>query len=78
MRIADGTGIPTSSIAECYKAGYSLPDLAEDYDCNLSQIEDAICCEIPLAAWVRRYLRTSSSLGTAAFCHRKPLEEAPP
>jgi uncharacterized protein (DUF433 family) len=46
----DGTSIPTSIIAERYKAGDSLQDLAEDYDCDLSQIEEAIRCEIPLAA----------------------------
>jgi uncharacterized protein (DUF433 family) len=48
--VIDGTGIPTSIIAERYKAGDSLQDLAEDYDCDLSQIEEAIRCEIPLAA----------------------------
>jgi uncharacterized protein (DUF433 family) len=48
--VIDGTGIPTSIIAERYKAGDSLQDLVEDYDCDLSQIEEAIRCEIPLAA----------------------------
>lgn len=48
--VIDGTGIPTSIIAERYKAGDSLQDLAEDYDCDPSQIEEAIRCEIPLAA----------------------------
>jgi len=48
--VIDGTGIPTSIIAERYKAGDSLQDLTEDYDCDLSQIEEAIRCEIPLAA----------------------------
>lgn len=46
----DGTGIPTHIIAERYKAGDSLQDLVEDYDCDLSQIEEAIRCEMPLAA----------------------------
>ena len=48
--VIDGTGIPTHIIAERYKAGDSLQDLVEDYDCDLSQIEEAIRCEIPLAA----------------------------
>ena len=48
--IIDGTGIPTHIIAERYKAGDSLQDLVEDYDCDPSQIEEAIRCEIPLAA----------------------------
>lgn len=45
-----GTGIPTHIIAERYKAGDSLQDLIEDYDCEPNQIEEAIRCEIPLAA----------------------------
>jgi uncharacterized protein (DUF433 family) len=48
--VIDGTGIPTHIIAERYKAGDSLQDLVEDYDCDLSQIEEAIRYEIPLAA----------------------------
>ncbi|MCS6813216.1 MAG: DUF433 domain-containing protein [Cyanobacteria bacterium] len=45
-----GTGIPTHIIAERYKAGDSLQDLVDDYECEPSQIEEAIRCELPVAA----------------------------
>ncbi|MGB3614159.1 MAG: DUF433 domain-containing protein [Elainellaceae cyanobacterium] len=47
--IAD-TGIPTSVVAERYRAGDSIRDLAEDYDCSAPSIEEAIRCEMPTAA----------------------------
>lgn len=37
-----GVGIPTSVIADRYKAGESVSALAEDYECETSEIEKAI------------------------------------
>ena len=48
--VIDGTGIPTHIIAERYRAGDSVQDLVDDYDCEAHQIEEAIRCEMPLAA----------------------------
>lgn len=45
-----GTGIPTFILAERYKAGESIDELADDYGCDRLQIEEAIRCELPLAA----------------------------
>lgn len=45
-----GTGIPTSIVAERYKAGESFADLARDYDRTIVEIEEAIRCELPLQA----------------------------
>jgi len=45
-----GTGIPTSVIAERYKAGESMEDLARDYARERSEIEEAVRCELPLEA----------------------------
>ena len=45
-----GTGIPTAILAERYKAGDSIDELAEDYNCNRLQIEEGIRCELPLVA----------------------------
>lgn len=44
------TGIATSVLAERYKAGDSIDDLADDYDCDSLMIEEAIRCEMPVAA----------------------------
>jgi uncharacterized protein (DUF433 family) len=41
-----GTGIPTAVLADRYKAGESMQELATDYDCNRSLIEEAIRCEL--------------------------------
>ncbi len=41
-----GTGIPTSIIAERYKAGDSIEALAEDYGRSPLEIEEAIRCEL--------------------------------
>ncbi len=45
-----GTGITTSIIAERYKAGESMDELAEDYGCQRSQVEEAVRCELDIAA----------------------------
>lgn len=45
-----GTGIPTLILAQRYKAGDSIEELAHDYDCDHFQIEEAIRCELQLAA----------------------------
>ncbi len=45
-----GTGISTSVLAERYQAGESINDLAYDYKCDRSEIEEAIRCELPITA----------------------------
>ncbi len=45
-----GTGIPTAVIAERYKAGESMDELAKDYDRERVEIEEAIRCELELQA----------------------------
>ncbi|NGZ03085.1 MAG: hypothetical protein CV090_08550 [Nitrospira sp. WS238] len=45
-----GTGIPTAVIAERYKAGESMDDLAEDYGRRRLEIEEAIRCELSFEA----------------------------
>lgn len=45
-----GTGIPTSIIAERYKTGESISDLADDYGRDLFEVEEAIRCEFELQA----------------------------
>ncbi len=45
-----GTGIPTAMLAERYKAGDSIDELAEDYNCDRLQIEEGIRCELQLVA----------------------------
>lgn len=45
-----GTGIATAVIAERYKAGESIEDLAQDYDRQRIEIEEAIRCELELQA----------------------------
>jgi len=44
-----GTGIPTEIIAERYKAGDSVKELAEDYGRQEMEIEEAIRCELKAA-----------------------------
>jgi len=44
------TGIATSILAERYRAGESIKDLASDYNCSWDTIEEALRCELPLAA----------------------------
>jgi len=48
--ILSGTGIPTSVIAERYKAGEGIEELAEDYGRPSLEIEEAIRCELPSRA----------------------------
>ena len=45
-----GTGIPTAIVAERYKAGESIDELAEDYERSRKEIEEAIRCELWLEA----------------------------
>lgn len=45
-----GTGIPTAVIAERYKAGESVDELADDYGRPRLEIEEAIRCELSLEA----------------------------
>ena len=45
-----GTGIPTAVVAERYKAGESIDELAEDYGRQRKEIEEAIRCELWLEA----------------------------
>lgn len=45
-----GTGITTSTIAERYKAGESVSELARDYERDKEEIEEAIRCELKAAA----------------------------
>ncbi|MCD4750346.1 MAG: DUF433 domain-containing protein [Thermoanaerobaculales bacterium] len=44
-----GTGIPTAVLADRYKAGDSMQDLAADYECGRDLIEEAIRCELVAA-----------------------------
>jgi uncharacterized protein (DUF433 family) len=44
-----GTGIPTALLAERYKAGESIDNLADDYGCDRLQVEEAIRCELSLS-----------------------------
>jgi len=45
-----GTGLATQLIAERYKAGESINDLANDYERGTEEIEEAIRCELQAAA----------------------------
>ena len=45
-----GTGVATHLIAERYKAGESISDLAHDYERGHEEIEEAIRCELQAAA----------------------------
>jgi uncharacterized protein (DUF433 family) len=40
--------VPTGAIADRYKAGDSIIELAKDYECERLDIEEAIRCELPL------------------------------
>ncbi len=44
-----GTGIPTAVLADRYKAGESIAELADDYECDTAQVEEAIRCELAVA-----------------------------
>jgi uncharacterized protein (DUF433 family) len=43
--IIKGTGVPTRAIAQLYDAGDSMEEIAEDYDCNVIEIKQAILFE---------------------------------
>ncbi len=45
-----GTGVATDIIAERYKAGESIDELAHDYGCERGHVEEAVRCELDLAA----------------------------
>lgn len=45
-----GTGVPTAIIAERYKTGESILELARDYEIKDIEIEEAIRCELDLKA----------------------------
>jgi uncharacterized protein (DUF433 family)/DNA-binding transcriptional ArsR family regulator len=45
-----GTGIPTEVIADRYRAGDSIHEIAEDYHRPPAEIEEAIRCELLAAA----------------------------
>ena len=45
-----GTGVTTSILSERYKAGDSMDALAKDYGCARAQVEEAVRCELALAA----------------------------
>ena len=45
-----GTGLATEIIAERYKAGESVSELADDYERDKTEIEEAIRCELKTAA----------------------------
>ena len=48
--VIKGTGLATQLIAERYKAGESVSQLALDYGRREAEIEEAIRCELPAAA----------------------------
>lgn len=48
--VISGTGIPTSIIAERYKTGESITEIADDYGRKQIEIEEAIRCEFELKA----------------------------
>ena len=48
--VITGTGLATEVIAERYKAGETVAELAKDYDRKEAEIEEAIRCELKLAA----------------------------
>jgi uncharacterized protein (DUF433 family) len=48
--VLNGTGIPTGILAERYKAGESMDELARDYGRSRIEVEEAIRCELQLEA----------------------------
>ena len=48
--VIEGTGITTAIIAERYKAGESIEELAHDYECPPPAIQEAIRCELDTQA----------------------------
>ena len=41
-------GVPTAAIAERYKAGDTIEELARDFGAKSNEIEEAIRCELEL------------------------------
>ena len=41
-----GKGVPTAVLADRFKAGDTLADMAQDYDTSTQAIEEAIRCEL--------------------------------
>ncbi|MGE0623771.1 MAG: DUF433 domain-containing protein [Pseudomonadales bacterium] len=48
--VISGTGLATEIIAERYKAGESIEELARDYERPAEEIEEAVRCELQTAA----------------------------
>ena len=48
--VISGTGIATEIVAERYKAGESIETLAKDYALSKTKIQEAVRCELQLAA----------------------------
>ncbi len=48
--VIEGTGVPTSIIAERYKTGESIAEIADDYRLQTEEIEEAIRYEFPIQA----------------------------
>ncbi|MFC1743110.1 DUF433 domain-containing protein [Candidatus Riflebacteria bacterium] len=48
--VLNGTGIPTNIIAERYKAGETIKELARDYGRGSEEIEEAVRCELQIQA----------------------------
>lgn len=48
--VVSGTGVPTSIIAERYKTGESIAEIADDYRLQTNEIEEAIRYEFPFQA----------------------------
>lgn len=48
--VLTGTGISTAIVAERYKAGEAIEELADDYGLSSLEIEEAIRCELPSQA----------------------------
>lgn len=48
--VITGTELAVQLISERYKAGESINDLAQDYECSHEGIEEAVRCEFPAAA----------------------------
>ena len=48
--VITGMGLATEVIAERYKAGETVAELAKDYDREKAEIEEAIRCELRAAA----------------------------
>lgn len=48
--VLEGTGIPTAIVAERYKAGETIEELADDYERPSRDIQEAIRCELETRA----------------------------